>query len=161
MISRVPVPSTLRGAGWVGRAVVDGHGRWRKPDQNSPRGSPAPDDAKDSPSFAEGHEERAETKQGALTGTTALAQVKASGAFTVSHQRYWVVVRRARGDAAGTRALVEFLMAHRTLEPAGVGVAPPAWRPHPGEAIFVCESRRAVRRRGVGIRLPLRGGACR
>ena len=62
------------------------------------------------------------TKPGGLPGATALVQAKACGAFTVSHQRYWDVVRRAHGDAAGTRALVEVLLAHRTL-PAAVLVA--------------------------------------
>jgi len=54
-------------------------------------------------------------KPGAFPGATALAQAKASGAFTPSHQRYWDAVRRVRGDAPGTRALVEVLLAHRTL----------------------------------------------
>ena len=36
-----------------------------------------------------------------------------------SHQRFWDAARRARGDAAGTRALVGVLLAHRTL-PAAV-----------------------------------------
>jgi transposase len=58
-------------------------------------------------------------KPGALPGATALVQAKAMGAFTPAHQRYWDAVRRARGDAAGTRALVEILLAHRTL-PAAV-----------------------------------------
>lgn len=44
-------------------------------------------------------------------GATALVQSKASGAFTHTHQRYGDVVRRAHGDAAGTRALVEVLLA--------------------------------------------------
>jgi transposase len=55
------------------------------------------------------------TKPGALPGATALAQAKACGSFTVTHQRYWDAVRRARGDACGTRALIEILLAHRTL----------------------------------------------
>lgn len=54
-------------------------------------------------------------KPGALPGATALAQAKASGAFTASHQRYWDAARRDRGDGPGTRALVEVLLAHRTL----------------------------------------------
>jgi transposase len=54
-------------------------------------------------------------KPGAFPGATALAQAKASGAFTVSHQRYWDAARRDRGDGPGTRALVEVLLAHRTL----------------------------------------------
>src|SRR5450631_4011119 len=62
------------------------------------------------------------TKPGGLPGATALVQAKASGAFTASHQRYWDAVRRAHGDAAGTRALVEVLLAHRTM-PAAVLVA--------------------------------------
>jgi hypothetical protein len=54
-------------------------------------------------------------KPGALPGATALAQARAVGAFTASHQRYWDAGRRARGDAAGTRALIEVLLGHRTL----------------------------------------------
>ncbi|MBA2417138.1 MAG: IS21 family transposase [Geodermatophilaceae bacterium] len=54
-------------------------------------------------------------KPGGLPGATALAQAKARGAFTRSHQAYWDAARRARGDAAGTRALIEVLLAHRTM----------------------------------------------
>jgi transposase len=61
-------------------------------------------------------------KPGALPGATALAQARAAGAFTPLHQRYWDAARRARGDAAGTRALIEVLLAHRTL-PAGAVAA--------------------------------------
>jgi len=39
--------------------------------------------------------------------------------FTTSHQHYWDAARQIRGDAAGTRALIEILLAHRTL-PADV-----------------------------------------
>jgi transposase len=56
-----------------------------------------------------------QTKPGALPGATALAQAKASGAFTPTHQAYWDTARQARGDASGTRALIEVLLAHRTL----------------------------------------------
>jgi hypothetical protein len=55
------------------------------------------------------------TKRGALPGATALAQAKACGAFTVTHQAYWDAARKARGDAAGSRALIEVLLARRTL----------------------------------------------
>lgn len=54
-------------------------------------------------------------KPGALPGATALAQATACGAFTQTHQRYWDAARRVRGDAAGTRALIEVLLAHRSL----------------------------------------------
>lgn len=63
------------------------------------------------------------TKPGALPGATALAQAKACGAFTEIHQRYWDAARRERGDAAGTRALIEILLAHRTLPAAALQTA--------------------------------------
>lgn len=63
------------------------------------------------------------TKPGALPGATALAQAKANGTFTGSHQAYWDAVRCARGDAAGTRALIEILLAHRTMSAAALTAA--------------------------------------
>jgi transposase len=62
-------------------------------------------------------------KPGALPGATALAQAKAAKTFTASHQQYWDAVRHARGDAAGTRALIEVLLAHRTLPAASMIIA--------------------------------------
>ena len=62
-------------------------------------------------------------KPGALPGATALAQAKACGAFTPTHQRYWDASRRVMGDARGTRALVEILLAHRTLPSADLAAA--------------------------------------
>jgi transposase len=62
-------------------------------------------------------------KPGALPGATALAQAKASGAFTPTHQRYWDAARRKQGDAAGTRTLIEVLLAHRTLPAAALQAA--------------------------------------
>jgi transposase len=59
-------------------------------------------------------------KPGALPGATALAQAKACGAFTQTHQAYWDAARRERGDAAGTRSLIEVLLAHRTLPAAAL-----------------------------------------
>jgi transposase len=59
-------------------------------------------------------------KPGALPGATALAQARAAGAFTPSHQRYWDAARRAHGDADGTRALTEILLGHRTLPAAAL-----------------------------------------
>jgi transposase len=59
-------------------------------------------------------------KPGALPGATALAQARASGAFTPAHQRYWDAARRRHGDAAGTRALAEVLLGHRTLPAAAL-----------------------------------------
>lgn len=63
------------------------------------------------------------TKPGGLPGATALAQAQARGLFTASHQSYWDAARRARGDAAGTRALIEVLLAHRTMPAAALTAA--------------------------------------
>jgi hypothetical protein len=62
-------------------------------------------------------------KPSALPGATALAQARAAGAFTAAHQRYWDAARRKHGDAAGTRALIEVLLAHRTLPAAALQTA--------------------------------------
>src|SRR5579863_9550600 len=59
-------------------------------------------------------------KPGALPGATALAQARAAGAFTASHQRYWDAARRARGDTNGTRALTEVLLGHRAVPAAAL-----------------------------------------
>jgi len=54
-------------------------------------------------------------KPGALPGATALVQARAQGTFTAVHQRYWDIARRQLGDGAGTRALIEVLLLHRSL----------------------------------------------
>ena len=54
-------------------------------------------------------------KPGALSSSLTLAQARASGAFTAAHERFWARARRTHGDAAGTRALIEVLLLHRTL----------------------------------------------
>ncbi|MDT5288545.1 MAG: hypothetical protein QOF88_3434 [Mycobacterium sp.] len=63
------------------------------------------------------------TKPGALPGATALAQAKTLAVFTTSHQAYWDAARRSRGDAAGTRALIAVLLAHRTMSTAALRAA--------------------------------------
>lgn len=54
-------------------------------------------------------------KPGAMLSATPLARARASGSFTDTHERFWVSARRRLGDAAGTRAMVEVLLAHRHL----------------------------------------------
>jgi transposase len=54
-------------------------------------------------------------KPGALAGATALAQARAQGVFTATHDRLWTAARRRHGDGAGTRALIEVLLLHRQL----------------------------------------------
>ena len=61
-------------------------------------------------------------KPGALAGSTALARARAGGAFGEAHERLWATARRKLGDRDGTRALVEVLLLHRTLEAASVAV---------------------------------------
>ena len=52
-------------------------------------------------------------KPGALPGATVLAQARAAGVFTAEHEAFWSAARRAHGDTAGTRELVEVLLLHR------------------------------------------------
>lgn len=60
-----------------------------------------------------------ERKPGALPGSTALAQARASGSFSASHERFWAEARRVKGDGAGTRALIGVLLLQRRI-PAAV-----------------------------------------
>ncbi|HAM01232.1 MAG TPA: IS21 family transposase, partial [Acidimicrobiaceae bacterium] len=57
-------------------------------------------------------------KPGAMAGSVALAQARAAGVFSATHDAYWAEARRQLGDGAGTRALCEVLLLHRRL-PAG------------------------------------------
>jgi transposase len=54
-------------------------------------------------------------KPGALPGATALDQARAAGRFTPVHDAWWAAARKAHGDAAGTRALIEVLLLHRHM----------------------------------------------
>jgi transposase len=54
-------------------------------------------------------------KPGALAGSIALAQARATGAFGPVHEAYWSQARRSLGDGPGTRALCEVLLLHRRL----------------------------------------------
>lgn len=57
-----------------------------------------------------------EKKPGALAGATALQAARASGSFGDTHERFWKAARRTLGDTAGTRALIEVLLAHRHID---------------------------------------------
>ncbi len=54
-------------------------------------------------------------KPGAMPGSIALAQARASGAFGATHEAFWAAARRRLGDGAGTRALIGVLLLHRTM----------------------------------------------
>ncbi|WP_026378233.1 IS21 family transposase [Agromyces italicus] len=59
-------------------------------------------------------------KLGALPGSTALARARATGVFTPAHEAFWQAARKADGDSAGTRALIDVLLLHRTMRPVDV-----------------------------------------
>ncbi len=61
-----------------------------------------------------------QTKPGALPGSTALAQARAAGVFTAAHEAFWQQARKVEGDAAGTRALIEVLLLHRSMQATDV-----------------------------------------
>jgi hypothetical protein len=54
--------------------------------------------------------------------STALAAARASGVFTVDHERFWETAHRRLGDGPGTGALIGVLLLHRTL-PADTVIA--------------------------------------
>jgi len=54
-------------------------------------------------------------KLGAMPSALSLAQARASGVITPTHERFWARARRKHGDATGTRAVIEVLLLHRNL----------------------------------------------
>ncbi len=54
-------------------------------------------------------------KPGALPGATALARAREAGVFTAAHDAFWAAARKTDGDAAGTRALIDVLLLHRSM----------------------------------------------
>ena len=88
-------------------------------------------------------------KPGALPGATALAQARASGAFTAEHEALWTAARKAHGDAGGTRALVEVLLLHRHLAPAAVlaGITAALSVGSTNPDVVALEARKAAERR--------------
>ncbi len=85
-------------------------------------------------------------KPGALLGATALARARACGAFSADHEAFWTLARRRLGDQAGTRALVEVLLAHRSLPGDAVraGLRACVALDVADPAIAVVEARRAI-----------------
>jgi transposase len=96
-------------------------------------------------------------KPGALPGSVCLAQARASGAFTDTHQRFWDEARRRLGDGAGTRALCNVLLLHRNLPAAavtaGIDAALSAGSVDP--QVVTVEARRAADRRPAAPVIPI------
>jgi hypothetical protein len=90
-------------------------------------------------------------KPGALPGATALAQARASGAFTLTHDSFWAAARKAFGDPAGTRALIEVLLLHRHLEHVDVlaGITAALSVGSVSAEVVAVQARKAAQRRGV------------
>jgi Mu transposase, C-terminal domain len=85
-------------------------------------------------------------KPGALPGATALARARACGAFNADHEAFWTMARRRLGDQAGTRTLVEVLLAHRSLpgEALRAGMRACVTLDIADPAVVVVEARRAA-----------------
>jgi transposase len=85
-------------------------------------------------------------KPGAMPGSTALAQARASGRFTHDYQRFWDLARRRHGDGPGTRAVCEVLLLNRHHARADVqaglraALAIASTDPH----VVAVETRRAI-----------------
>jgi transposase len=90
-------------------------------------------------------------KPGALPGATALAQARASKVFTAEHEAFWAAARKAHGDAAGTRALVEVLLLHRHLERADLlaGITAALSVGSTSSDVVALEARKAAERRSA------------
>jgi len=100
-------------------------------------------------------------KPGAMPGSTALAQARASGAFSEAHERFWAEARRKLGDGAGTRALIGVLLLQRRMPAAvvteameavlGIGSVDPD--------VVAIEARRIASRRPPAPVVPIGTGA--
>jgi Mu transposase-like protein len=90
-------------------------------------------------------------KPGALPGATALAQARAAGAFTNEHEAFWAAARKALGDAAGTRALIELLLLHRHVEHSDVlaGISAALSVGSVSADVVAVEARKAAQQRGA------------
>ncbi|MFF3920577.1 hypothetical protein ACFYZB_45750 [Streptomyces sp. NPDC001852] len=54
-------------------------------------------------------------KPGAFAGAAALAQARAEGVFTKTHEAFWAAAKQKCGDREGTQMLIEVLLLHRQL----------------------------------------------
>ena len=89
-------------------------------------------------------------KPGALPGSTVLEQARAAGAFTGAHEALWSAARRAGGEPAATRVLIEVLLLHRHMDAADVtaGItAALSVGAHAADVVAV-EARKAAEARG-------------
>jgi hypothetical protein len=90
-------------------------------------------------------------RPGALAGSTGLAQARAAGTFTATHDAFWAAARTAHGDAAGTRVLIEVLLLHRRLSHEAVlaGITAALQVGSSSPELVTIEARNAERPAGV------------
>src|SRR5262245_36310004 len=90
------------------------------------------------------------------SGATALAHARAAEVFTAVHEAFWAAARKAHGDGAGTRALVEVLLLHRHLERADVlaGISAALSVGSTSADVVALEARKAADRRGAAAAGP-------
>jgi transposase len=62
-------------------------------------------------------------KPGAMLASTPLARARASGMFGHAHQQFWDRARRRLGDRDGTKAIIELLLAQRTIPTEAISTA--------------------------------------
>ena len=94
-------------------------------------------------------------KPGAMPGSTALAQARASGRFPVEYQQFWDLTRRKDGDRAGTRAICDVLLLHRRADVIA-GVRAALAIPSTDPQVIAVETRRAIEHHaGTPAALPL------
>src|SRR5207302_9262601 len=98
-------------------------------------------------------------KPGAMPGSTALAQARASGMFTQTHQQFWDLARRRLGDGAGTRALIGVLLLHRVMPAptviAGMTAAMSIASVDPDVVAIEARRHQHADRRPVGVVVPI------
>ena len=57
-----------------------------------------------------------------FSSRSVLAEARASGAFSPTHQGFWDAARHKLGDGAGTRALIGVMLLHRSLPAQAVTI---------------------------------------
>lgn len=100
-------------------------------------------------------------KPGALPGSTALAQARASGSFSATHERFWNQARRRLGDGAGTRALIGVVLLQRRLASDVVTAAMEAALAigSVDAEVVAIEARRLAQRRPAAAVVPIGTGS--
>ncbi|MFD8531895.1 hypothetical protein ACFV0L_31235 [Streptosporangium canum] len=95
-------------------------------------------------------------KPAALAGSVALEAARTSGAFTDAHDALWSAVRRALGEPGATRALIEVLLLHRSMDDADViaGIRAALSVGSFAADVIAVEARKAADARGTGRPTP-------